>query len=212
MSQQPERPGPGSPPPIQPDSVLDSVLSTGGPLPTAGLGLRALALLLDCILMAAVASVIIWKVVLAQTHPGAFAEMMQWTQEVVAWLQNRAADTSMPEPSRELREALGVAYEIQLLLFWLYFAIGEAFFAGSSLGKRICRIRTISTVTLAPPPILAGMIRGALKTLTLFWLFPVFFAATFLALWFNKRRQLAHDLCARTVVVDEKYIDTASQL
>jgi uncharacterized RDD family membrane protein YckC len=117
----------------------------------------------------------------------------------------------MPEPSKALVRALGVANELQLLTFWLYFAIGEAFFAGSSLGKRICRIRSISTVTLGPPPILAGIIRGGLKTVTLFWLFPIAFAATFIALFFNKRRQLGHDLCARTVVVDEKYANLQSR-
>ncbi|MGB0744785.1 MAG: hypothetical protein ACPGSB_09685, partial [Opitutales bacterium] len=53
---------------------------------------------------------------------------------------------------------------------------------------------------------LAGITRGGLKTIALFWLFPIFFLATFIALFFNKRRQLGHDLCARTAVVDEKYV------
>lgn len=175
-------------------------------MPTAKFSLRALALMLDGILMTAVASIIIWKLVLPQSHPEAFGELMQWSQELMIWFENGGADTAMPEPSKQLLPALGVANELQLLIFWLYFAIGEAFFAGSSLGKRICRIRSVSTVTVGPPPIFAGIIRGGLKTVTLFWLFPVAFAATFLALFFNKRRQLGHDLLARTAVVDEKYI------
>jgi len=207
MSDQPEKPNEPIPPPIKPDNVLDSVFGEGGPMPTARFPLRALALFLDVVLITAVASVIIWKIALPQSHPGAFGELMQWSREIVTWVENQEPETPMPQPSKELARALRVANELQLLLFWLYFAAGEAFFAGSSLGKRICRIRSVSTVNLGPPPFFAGIVRGGLKTVTLFWLFPLLFAATFLALFFNKRRQLGHDLCARTAVVDEKYVN-----
>lgn len=199
-----ERPESSGPPPLKPDNVLDSVFNDHGPMPTAKLSLRALALVLDGILVIAVASIIIWKLVLPQSHPAAFGELLKWSQALTDWYQSGAAD-AMPEPSKTLLPALSLANEIQLLICWLYFALGEAFFAGSSLGKRICRIRSVSTVTLEPPPMLAGIIRGGLKTITLFWLFPLAFAASLLALMFNQRRQLGHDLCARTVVVDEKY-------
>lgn len=206
MSPHPEKPEAETPQPINPDNVLDSLLSQGGPMPTAGLPLRALALLLDFILMTAVASVIIWKIVLPQSHPGALGELMQWSEAVVTWLSSQNPELDFPQPDKALVEALRMANELQLLLFWLYFASGEAFFAGSSLGKRICRIRTVSTITLGPPPILSGIVRGGLKTVTLFWLFPLAFIATFLALFFNKRRQLGHDLCSQTAVVDEKFL------
>lgn len=207
MSQNPENSESGTPPPIKPDNVLDSIFSQSGPMPTARFSLRALALVLDFVLMTAVASIIIWKIALPQSHPGAFGDLMQWSEQVMNWLENHGANEVIPAPSKELAEALSIANELQLILFWLYFAIGEAFFAGSSLGKRICRIRSVSTITLGAPPILSGIIRGGLKTVTLFWLFPVAFAATFFALFFNKRRQLGHDLCARTAVVDEKYVN-----
>ncbi|HKK18321.1 MAG TPA: RDD family protein [Opitutales bacterium] len=207
MSKEPDTSKEEAPPPIEPDNVLDSIFSEGGPMPTARFSLRALALLLDCVLMTAVASVIIWKVALPQSHPGALGELMQWSQEVVNWFENREAGAPMPEPSKALARALAVANELQLLIFWIYFAVGEAFFAGSSLGKRICRIRSVSTVNLGPPQVLSGIIRGGMKTITLFWLFPLVFLANFLALFFNKRRQLGHDLCARTTVVDEKYVN-----
>lgn len=211
MSDSPESEQSETPPPIKPDNVLDSIFSEGGPMPTAKFGLRALAFGLDCILLTAVASVIIWKLALPQSHPGAFYELTQWSQEVVEWVGNREPGSEPPVPSKNLAEALGVANEIQLIIFWLYFAIGEAFFAGSSLGKRICRIRSVSTVTLGAPPILSGIVRGGLKTVTLFWLFPIMFLATFIALFFNKRRQLGHDLFARTAVVDEKFVNLQSQ-
>lgn len=211
MSEQDETRKGQIPPPIKPDNVLDSIFGEDGPMPTAKFSLRALALLLDCILMTAVASVIIWKIALPQSHPGAFGELMQWSQEVVNWFESHEPETPLPQPSKQLARALAVANELQLFIFWLYFAIGEAFFRGSSLGKLICRIRSVSTVTLGPPPVFAGIIRGGLKTVTLFWLFPLAFAATFIALFFNKRRQLGHDLCARTTVADEKYVNLQSR-
>ena len=191
-------------------TVLDSVFRQDGPMPPASVRLRALAFLLDFILVSAVASVIIWKVVLPQSHPAAFSQLTEWTQEVLTWYGDRAAspDAPFPEPDKNLARALAVANELQMLTFWLYFAIGEAFFAGSSLGKRICRIRSVSTVTLAPPPIMAGIVRGGLKTLTLYLFFPFGMIATLAALFFNRRRQMGHDLMSRTAVIDEKFVNS----
>jgi uncharacterized RDD family membrane protein YckC len=209
MDSKPEQTGPEEPPPLKPDNVLDSVFSDDGPMPTARFSLRALAFLLDLILMTAVASLIIWKIVLPNSHPGAFYELTVWSEELVMWFNNGARDSGsqLPQPSESLAAALAFANEIQLLLFWFYFAVGEAFFAGSSLGKRICRIRSVSLVTLGAPPVMVGIIRGGLKSLTLFLVFPLTVGATFIALFFNKRRQLGHDLLSRTAVVDEKYVN-----
>ena len=187
-------------------SLLDSVFRKDGPMPPASIGLRSLAFLLDFILISAVASIIIWKIALPQSHPAAFTELTDWTQVVVTWYGDRATeiDVPFPEPSKSLAEALTIANELQLFCFWLYFAIGEAFFAGSSLGKRICRIRSVSTVTLGKPPIMAGIVRGGLKTLTIYLFFPIGMFATLVTLFFNKRRQMGHDIMSRTAVIDEK--------
>lgn len=192
-----------------PGSLLDSVFRKDGPMPPASIRIRTFAFLLDFILVSAVASVIIWKIALPQSHPAAFTELTAWTQEVITWYSDRgaSAETTFPEPSKNLTRALTVANELQMLTFWLYFALGEAFFAGSSLGKRICRIRTVSTVTLGHPPIMAGIVRGGLKTLTLYFIFPLGMVATLAALFFNKRRQMGHDLMSRTAVVDEKHVN-----
>lgn len=193
----------GAPPSVD---VLDSVFSNHGPMPPASVWLRAFAFLLDFVLISAVASILIWKIVLPQSHPAAFTELTEWTSAVMAWVNERSAasDAPMPEPSRSLQEALQRANELQLLCFWFYFALGEAFVAGSSLGKRICRIRSVSTVTLGPLPILSGIVRGGLKTLTIFFFFPIGMIATLVPLFFNRRRQMGHDLMSRSAVIDEK--------
>jgi uncharacterized RDD family membrane protein YckC len=190
------------------NSLLDSIFRKDGPMPPASILLRALAFALDFVLISAVASIIIWKIALPQSHPAAFSELTEWTQQLVTWYSERGTEPTtapMPEPSKDLSRALATASELQMLTFWLYFALGEAFFAGSSLGKRICRIRSVSTVTLSPPPIMAGIVRGGLKTLTLFLFFPFGMFATLIALFFNKRRQMGHDMMSRTAVIDEKY-------
>lgn len=191
------------------NSLLDSVFRKGGPLPPASIRLRAFAFLLDFILISAVASIIIWKIALPQSHPAAFSELTEWTQQMITWYGERATspEAPIPEPSKNLARALAVANELQMLTFWLYFALGEAFFGGSSLGKRICRIRSVSTVTLGAPPIVAGFVRGGLKTLTLYLFFPLGMLATLIALFFNKRRQMGHDMMSRTAVIDEKFVN-----
>jgi len=192
-------------------NLLDSVFRKDGPMPPASIGLRGLAFFLDFILISAVASIIIWKIALPQSHPAAFTELTEWTQAVGTWWGDRATavDAPLPEPSKNLAEALIIANELQMLCFWLYFALGEAFFAGSSLGKRICRIRSVSTVTLDKPPIMAGIIRGGLKTLTIYFFFPIGMIATLVTLFFNKRRQMGHDMMSRTAVIDEKLVNNS---
>lgn len=198
--------GKAPPDPSKPDKLLDSIICASGPFPPARLRLRGLAFALDCLLVLALALIVVWQIVMPQAHPGAFRELMLWADQFNLWLGELGTEPPpvFPAPNRELLQALRLANELQLLIFWFYFAAGEAFFAGSSLGKRICRIRSISTITLGPPPLLSGLVRGGLKTLLLFWLFPLLFAANFMALLFNKRKQLGHDWFSRTAVVDEK--------
>lgn len=188
------------------EGALDSIFSDDGRMPPAGIWLRAFAFFLDFILVSAVASLLIWKIVLPQSHPTAFLELTEWTSALVDWLDQRAVspETSVPEPGLSLQEALKRANELQLLCFWIYFAFGEAFFNGTSLGKRICRIRSVSTVTLGRLPILTGIVRGGTKTLTIFFFFPIGMIATLAPLLFNKRKQMGHDLMSRSAVVDEK--------
>lgn len=190
-------------------SLLNSVLSKDGPMPLANIWLRALAFILDFILISAIASIIIWKVVLPKSHPSAFGELIEWSRAVITWYEepNNSSKTTLPKPSKNLGSALTVANEIQLISFWLYFALGESFFSGSSLGKRICRIRSVSTINLSSPPIMTGLVRGGLKTLTLFLFFPIGMIATLATVFFNKRRQMGHDLLCKTAVIDEKSLD-----
>lgn len=192
------------PPPLKPANVLDSIFQQGGPMPAAGLGIRGLAFLLDFVLLTAVSMLLIWKFAIPQNHPGAFHEFTTWVDAFTAWLQISGEKPAAPVMSRSLVEALGYAQNLQFFIFWIYFAIGEAFYAGSSLGKRLCCIRTVSTVSLGVAPFFTGIVRAGLKTTTVFLLFPISILLGMCSLFFNKRRQLVHDLLSRTAVIDER--------
>ena len=126
----------------------------------------------------------------------------------IAWFESLTASLASGDPieamSPEIIEAFSYANSIQLAVFWIYFAIGEAFFGGASLGKRMFRLRTVSTVTLGHPTLFTGILRAGIKTISLLSVFPVLLIASLIALRFNRRRQMGHDLLNRTVVVDEK--------
>ena len=186
---------------------LDLMFNDEGSLPPARIGIRALAFLLDFILVSAVATIIIWKIILPQTHPGTFHEFILWGEQLTNWVNsNERSEIELPKPNHNLSIALKDANDLQLIIFWLYFALSEALFA-VTLGKKACRLRTISTITQSPPPFVTGVIRGGLIT-AVFFTPPIGLVATISALLFNKRRQMGHDLLSRTIVIDEKILSS----
>ena len=185
---------------------LDSIFSDDGSLPPARIGIRSLAFLLDLILVSSVATIIIWKIILPQTHPGTFHEFILWGEQLTNWINsNERSDIALPKPNHNLSVALNFANDLHLLIFWLYFALSEALYA-VTLGKKACRLRTISTITLSPPPFLTGVIRGGLKTAAFFFIPPVGLIVSVSVLLLNKRRQMGHDLLSRTIIIDEKML------
>lgn len=190
------------------NKVLDSVLSDSGAMPTARLGIRSLAFILDYILINILATFIIWKIAMPQAHPDAFSELNAWVEQTIVWFEENglSSETPMPKWSERLEEAMSYVSNLIFLTFWLYFAAGEALFGGRSFGKSICRLRSISTVTMEKPPFMSAIVRGGLKTIAL--ISPIALVATIMVLFFNKRRQTGHDLLSRTAVIDEKYINT----
>ena len=187
---------------------LDLIFNDEGSLPPARIGIRALAFLLDFILVSAVATIIIWKIILPQTHPGTFHEFILWGEQLTNWFNsNERSEIALPKPNHNLSIALNFANDLQLLTFWLYFALSEALFA-VTIGKKACRLRTISTITLSPPPFVTGVIRGGLITAVFFFIPPVGLVASVSTLLFNKRRQMGHDLLSRTIVIDEKILSS----
>lgn len=174
---------------------IDSLLCAGGPLPPAALGVRALAALMDAVLIGLLGMFIIMRFVWPSEFPGAQEALMQWVE----------TDSSNAPPDPYLLEALGYAQSILIALFTLYFGIGELLFNGGSIGKRALRLRTISLVTLDKPHPLPGMLRAFCKALSLLFL-PVLLVVLLLPLFNPRRRLLGHDWLCRTIVIDERNI------
>ena len=203
----------------KPDDTLDTILRDNRPLPPARIGIRTIAFLLDFILILAIGSLIASKFVLPQAHPEFVSELKKYNATVQAWMKQENLESwgelfqayrnqttgKYPEPSRYIHEGTTLILETLVLCFWLYFALSETFLAGS-VGKRACRLRTISTVTLEPPSIISNIFRGGIKTAAVFFFFPFIITITLAAVFFNRQRQMGHDLLARTAVIDEKFL------
>ena len=154
----------------KPTNVLDSVFHQDGPMPPARLSLRIVALLMDAVVLFLISNFIILKLLWPEAHPGAMAEYTAWFEAFTNSLSNKQP---LPAMNPSLLDALNDAYSVQIIVSWVYFALGESFFNGASLGKRTFRLRTVSTVTLGPATFFTGILRSALKTLLLFYLFPI---------------------------------------
>lgn len=180
-------------------------------MPPARFVIRALAFCLDLALILGVSALIL-KVTLFESFPEAASI---WADYNVA-MQNldyaKRMIFDMNGTNPELFEIISYALGTTITAAWFYFSTGEAFFGGSSLGKRCCRLRSISTITLGDPTIFSGIVRGGLKTIMLFSFGIIGWAAILIPLLFNKRRQMGHDLLSRTAVIDETQLQRAEPL
>ncbi|MEN8661576.1 MAG: RDD family protein [Lentimonas sp.] len=198
---------PAMPPPLKPSNVLDSIFHASGPMPPASIGLRGLAFFLDFILLYGFSMLLLVNFGLPANHPSAAFELNQWIDQIWVWAETAQLDKGPPpEAPLSLIEAISYSLNLLFITFWVYFGTCEAFFAGSTIGKRLCCIRTVSTVTLGTVPTITGIVRGGVKTTMIFLIFPLSAPLTLVGLFFNKRRQCIHDLLSRTTVVDERLI------
>lgn len=180
-------------------------------MPAAGVGLRGLAFSLDFLLLLGISMLIVGKIGLPAYHPSAGFEIREWVDTVWSWAevaqtQAIAERSPPPEMPTAVLDAISYAINVMFILFWVYFGTCEAFFNGTSMGKRLCCIRTVSTVTLGAQPILTGIIRGGIKTTLIFIVFPLTAVIALLGLFFNKRKQMLHDILSRTTVIDERLV------
>lgn len=188
---------------LSPNSVLDSIFRDEGPMPPAKLGIRLLAFLMDAVLIAGVSALIL-KLTLLANFPNALELFNEYAKasEDMDYIISVIKDPELINPG--LQDVFSYIFLVITMTSWFYFAFGESFFKGHTLGKRSCRLRTMSAINLAAPSIFNGLIRGGIKTAGLLF-FGIFgWIGILLPLFFNKRRQMAHDWLSRTVVVDEK--------
>ncbi len=173
------------------------------------MGQRLLAFAMDVILVGLFASFLLVKILLPREQPEGMELIVQAYREYQTMAEEAlAAGEPIPDPPKEWAEDDAVfdlvtyCQQTLLLLYFLYFGGCEWLMRGSSLGKRTFRLRSASIGSALPPTPLQGLLRGAAKSFALFASPPFTWVILIIALFMSGRRG-AHDLLARTVVVQE---------
>ena len=174
-------------------------------MPAARFGIRLQAFLFDWVFIGMLAAILV-RLIVPHFFPSAIVESNNWLDDFAEWIAQDGLTKSIPMPQWSEDFAITMAFSQLLVfgIFWLYFTVSDTFFSGYTFGKSICRLRTVSTVTMKKPAFMSSVARGGLKALAMFS--PLILLVTIAALKFNKRRQMAHDLLCRTAVVDERYL------
>ena len=180
---------------------------TAHPLKSAKLHHRLFAFLMDVTLVSLLNLFLLGQVILPKQCP---AEFQEWQQQVEQMSQNMKESFHLkhklllPKPTAPIQKMLHIATGFTLLFYWLYFAAGEIFLGGSSLGKRAFRLKVIHRNSQQCPGILDILIRTSIKAFTLLLSvgYP-FFLLNYLIPFFTKKRLAGHDVICRTQVVEE---------
>lgn len=206
------------PPPLPPE-MLRQITDAKLP-PPAPLFPRCLAFLADGILATLLAALAIhWLIPICvpDAFP-VFAETMQtlWadyrTATEAAARGNTALATaflqSVPAKagSEAVQSSLSFITTTTMLVTLAYFTIAERITHGSSFGKKIFRLRVISTLTGEPPRLLQTISRSLWRACSVA---PVGILITLVVIinahvpFFSYRRRAGHDKLAHTEVVDD---------
>lgn len=197
---------PASPPPLPPEA---NPLEQPDPIiPGAPLHLRLAAFVLDWVLITVLAFMLLDTVLLPRYHPDKLTEMTTYFTEAMQEAreaQERGEGFNPPPfvPSEELTSTLQFCLEVLLIAWWTYFALGEWFSRGRSLGKKALGLRVVRRDTDLPPTPLETLLRSAVKSISLLPVFPIFplLLIGYLIVFFNRRRLAGHDYMSRTQVI-----------
>lgn len=184
--------------------VLDSDL-----IVEARLGMRVAAFLLDIVLALAIIFLLLNKIFLPMHYGPALREVNTALGQYSSDLET-ARHNKSPAPTFELSEDAQAMLEFTRTFivgsFWVYFFLNTLFTQGSSLGKRVFRLRVISTQTFEPLGIFDSAVRSGLKAITLCVLFPLLISSYLIA-FFNARRLAGHDFLCRSIVIEDVDFD-----
>lgn len=171
----------------------------------ARLGMRVAAFILDVVLALAIIFLLLNKVFLPIHYGPELKEingaLRQYSSDLETARQNQT-----PAPTFELSDNAQDMIDFTRTFivggFWIYFFFNSLFTRGSSLGKRVFRLRVISTQTFEPLGIFDSAVRSGLKSITLCVLFPLLMFSYVIA-FFNARRLAGHDYLCRSIVIED---------
>ena len=171
-------------------------------LPEPSLAFRGLAFLLDYILVVLLATLIILKIILPLNPSFTLDALNDWLDACMAWAESNR-NTAAPILNDSAQSILLLITESFSIIFIFYFLLCDTLFKGSSMGKKIFNLKTITLTPRNSIPIFHAGIRAISKTIILFYFFPILFLIAALTKRFHKSKQWGHDLISQTKVIDE---------
>ena len=171
-------------------------------IPEPSIAFRGLAFLLDYILVVLLATLIILQIILPLNPSFSLEALNDWLDAYLAWAESNS-DTAAPILNDSAQSILLLITESFSIIFILYFVLCDTLFKGSSIGKKIFNLKTITLTPRNSIPIFHAGIRAISKTIILFYFFPVLFLVAALTKRFHKSKQWGHDLISQTKVIDE---------
>ena len=171
-------------------------------LPEPSIAFRGLAFLLDYILVVLLATLIILQVILPLNPSFSLEALNDWLEAYIAWAETNST-TAAPILNDSAQSILLLITESFSIIFILYFVLCDTLFKGSSMGKKIFNLKTITLTPRDSIPIFHAGIRAISKTVLLFYFFPLLFIVAVLTKRFHKSKQWGHDLISQTKVIDE---------
>ena len=171
-------------------------------IPEPSIAFRGLAFILDYILVILLATLIILQVILPLNPSFSLEALNDWLDTYLAWAESNT-DTAAPILNDSAQSILLLITESFSIIFILYFLLCDTLFKGSSFGKKIFNLKTITLTPRNSIPILHAGIRAISKTIILFYFFPILFLVAVLTKRFHKSKQWGHDLISQTKVIDE---------
>ena len=171
-------------------------------VPEPSIAFRGLAFLLDYILVVLLATLIILQVILPLNPSFSLEALNDWLDAYLAWAKSNS-DTAAPILNDSAQSILLLITESFSIIFILYFVLCDTLFKGSSIGKKIFNLKTITLTPRNSIPIFHAGIRAISKTIILFYFFPILFLVAALTKRFHKSKQWGHDLISQTKVIDE---------
>ena len=171
-------------------------------LPEPSIAFRGLAFLLDYILVVLLATLIILKIILPLNPSFSLEALNDWLDAYMAWAESNR-NTAAPILNDSAQSILLLITESFSIIFIFYFLLCDTLFKGSSMGKKIFNLKTITLTPRNSIPIFHAGIRAISKTIILFYFFPILFLIAALTKRFHKSKQWGHDLISQTKVIDE---------
>jgi uncharacterized RDD family membrane protein YckC len=152
------------------------------------------------IALAIMLSLVLLKLWILPRYHGVGLQVLQRLQGTGLRLSADAL-AQLPDDQRvALLKLIGAFQWVIMSVIFLYFFFSEISAGGSSLGKRIFRLRIVSIQTLGPLSVSLACLRTFISTLCLTLFFPFLFINFFVGL-FRRDRRCLHDLMTKSWVI-----------